>query len=43
MGHFKVIARWPAITICTLVGSAVSDMIAAWIKLQRVDGDEPKG
>jgi hypothetical protein len=43
MGCSEVIARWPVIIICTLVGSAVSDMIAMWIKLRHVDGDEPKG
>ena len=28
MGRFEITARWPAIIICTSVGSAVKDMIA---------------
>jgi len=43
MGRSKVIAWWPVITICSSVGSAVSDMIVAWIELRHVDGGEPKG
>ena len=43
MGCSEVIVRWPTITICTSIGSAVSDMIATWIELRRVDGGEPEG
>jgi hypothetical protein len=28
MGRSEVLARWPTITICTSVGSTVSNMIA---------------
>ena len=43
MGRSKVAARWLVITICTSVGSAISDMITAWIELWRVDDGEPEG
>ena len=43
MGHSEVAARWPTITICTSVGSAINDMIAMWIKLRCVDGGELEG
>ena len=40
MGRSKVTTRWSAITICILVGNAISDMIATWIELRCVDGGE---
>jgi hypothetical protein len=43
MDRSEVAARWPVITICTSIGSAVNDMIATWIELWCVDGGEPKG
>jgi hypothetical protein len=43
MGRSEVVARWQAITICTSIGSTVSDMIAAWIELRWVDDDELEG
>ena len=43
MGRSEVTARWPAITICTLVGSAISDKIVTWIEPWHVDGGEPEG
>ena len=43
MGRSKVIARWLAITICTSVGSIISDMIATWIELWRVHSGESEG
>ena len=43
MGYSEVTVRWPMITICTSIGSAISDMIAAWIKLWCVDSGEPEG
>ena len=43
MGCIEVTARWPFITICTLVGSAINNMIATWIELRCVDDGEPEG
>ena len=31
------------ITICTSIGSTISDMITVWNELQRVDNGEPEG
>jgi fatty acid/phospholipid biosynthesis enzyme len=43
MGRSEVAVRRTAISICTSVGSTVSDMIAAWMELQHVDGGKPEG
>ena len=43
MGRSEVTVRWPMITICTSIGSTISDMITVWNELQRVDNGEPEG
>jgi len=43
MGRSEFTTRWPTITIYTLVGSIISNMIAVWIELRHVGGGEPEG